>query len=40
MIDVYDYRENLDGHTSVNVMVEGTPHNILKKPESPALIIQ
>ena len=40
MIDVYDYRQDLSGHASANIMHEGLPYNILKKPESPALIIE
>jgi hypothetical protein len=39
MIDAYDYRDDLTGHTSVNTIVEGLPYNILIKPESPALVI-
>ena len=39
-VDAYDYREDLSGHTSVNVLVDGTPYNILIKPESPTLIIE
>ena len=39
MVDVYDYQTNLTGHASVNMMLDGFPYNILKKPESPALII-
>ena len=40
MIDVYDYRRDLSGHASVNALVDGTPFNVLVKPESPALIIE
>ncbi|MBU0727734.1 hypothetical protein KKA95_03545 [Patescibacteria group bacterium] len=40
MVDAYDYRTDLSGHTSANMMLEGWPYNILIKPESPALIIQ
>ena len=40
MIDTYDYREDLTGHTSVNTIVENKPYNILKNPDSPALIIE
>ncbi|MFC1734453.1 hypothetical protein ACFL6I_29495, partial [candidate division KSB1 bacterium] len=40
MIDVYDYREDLTGHTSVNAIVDGKPYNILIKPDSPTLIIE
>ena len=39
MIDVYDYRQDLSGHASSNMMHEGFPYNILIKPNSPALII-
>lgn len=40
MIDTYDYRDDLTGHTSVNTVIDGKPYNILIKPESPALIIE
>ena len=40
MLDVYDYTEDLSGHTSVNIILEDTPYNVLKKPMSPILIIQ
>ncbi len=39
-VDAYDYREDLSGHTSVNVLVDGTPYNILVKPDSPTLLIE
>ena len=39
MLDVYDYRPDLSGHFSVNMMLEGTPYNILKNPDTPVLII-
>ena len=40
MIDAYDYREDLTGHTSVNTILEDKPYNVLKNPDSPALIIE
>lgn len=40
MLDHYDYREDLTGHTSANAMIDNKPYNILIKPESPALIIE
>ena len=40
MIDVYDYREDLTGHTSVNTIIDGKPYNILIRPDSPALVIE
>ena len=40
LVDAYDYREDLSGHTSVNIIMDGKPYNILLKPESPALIVQ
>ncbi|MBU1017598.1 hypothetical protein KKA33_01060 [Patescibacteria group bacterium] len=40
MIDVYDYKDDLSGHTSANSVIEGKPYNILKRPNSPALIIE
>lgn len=39
MIEAYDHRQDLTGHTSANMMVDGTPVNILLKPQSPLLII-
>ena len=39
-INAYDYRDDLSGHSSANVIVDGQPYNILQKPESPALVIQ
>jgi len=40
MVEAYDYREDLSGHISANVMEEGLPYNILIKPESPALVVE
>jgi len=40
MLEVYDYRDDLNGHTSVNTIVDGKPYNVLIKPESPALVIE
>jgi hypothetical protein len=40
MVDFYDYKTDLSGHVSVNIMLDGTPYNVLLAPESPALIIQ
>lgn len=40
MIDAYDYRDDLSGHVSANILVDGKPFNILVKPESPALVIE
>lgn len=40
MMDVYDYREDLNGHTTVNTMLDGRPVNILKKPEMPILVLE
>ena len=39
MIDIYDYQNDLSGHASANMMMEGVPYNILKKSDSPALVI-
>ncbi len=39
VVDIYDYREDLTGHTSVNTLVDGEPYNILIKPESPAFAV-
>lgn len=38
-VDIYDYRNDLTGHSSVNMMVNDTPFNILIKPNSPALVV-
>jgi len=40
MLEVYDYRDDLNGHTSANTIVDGKPYNVLIKPESPALVIE
>ena len=40
MIEAYDYREDLTGHTSANTIIDEKPYNILIKPESPALVIE
>lgn len=40
MLDAYDYKNTIEGHMSANVLLDGIPFNILKKPESPALIIK
>jgi len=40
MIDFYDYKEDLSGHASANIVINSQPYNLLKKPVSPALIIQ
>jgi len=40
MIEAYDYKQDLSGHSSVNMMLDGTPLNILLKPESPLFVIQ
>ncbi|MFH0820446.1 MAG: hypothetical protein V1908_01595 [Candidatus Peregrinibacteria bacterium] len=40
MVSAYDYKPNLRGHVSANVMLDGRPYNVLTKPQSPALIIQ
>jgi uncharacterized protein YceK len=40
MVDFYDYKTDLSGHVSVNIMLDGVPYNVLLAPESPALIIQ
>lgn len=40
MVDAYDYQDDLSGHTSANVLVNGKPFNILLKPDSPLLIIE
>jgi hypothetical protein len=40
MVDFYDYKTDLSGHVSANIMLDGVPYNVLLAPESPALIIQ
>jgi hypothetical protein len=40
MVDAYNYQNDLGGHISANMMLDGVPYNVLIKPESPALIIQ
>ncbi len=40
MMDAYDYRSNLRGHASANVVINGQPYNVLKKPLNPLLVIQ
>ena len=35
MIDAYDYKHDLSGHVSANVMEGNTPYNILLTPVSP-----
>ncbi|MBU0705611.1 hypothetical protein KJ657_05435 [Patescibacteria group bacterium] len=39
MIEAYDYKQDLTGHTSANMMLDGAPVNILLKPQSPLLIL-
>jgi len=39
MIEAYDYKQDLMGHTSANMMKDGEPLNILLKPQSPLPII-
>jgi hypothetical protein len=40
LVDAYDYRTDLSGHCSANIVYQGTPYNILLKPSNPALVIQ
>jgi len=35
MIESYDYKQDLSGHTSVNMVDGETPYNLLLKPKSP-----
>ena len=39
MIEAYDYKQDLEGHASANIMFDGKPLNLLLKPQSPLLII-
>lgn len=38
-VDAYDYHDDLNGHSSVNTVIDGFPYNILIEPDTPALII-
>ncbi len=40
ILDAYDYQEDLSGHTSANIIVDGKPYNILIKPKSPLKVIE
>jgi hypothetical protein len=40
MIEAYDFKQDLVGHTSANMMFNEAPVNVLLKPESPLLIIK
>jgi len=40
MLEAYDYRDDLSGHTSANAIVDGKPYNVLIKPDSPALVVE
>lgn len=39
-VDVYNYKNDLSGNASVNVITEDRPFNVMQKPETPALVIQ
>ena len=39
MIEAYDFRSDLEGHTSANMMVDGAPVNILLKPPTPLVTL-
>lgn len=39
MIEAYDYKQDLQGHASANIMFDGQPLNLLLKPDAPLLII-
>ena len=39
MLDAYDYRYDLSGHVSANTILNGTPYNILQRPDSPLIVI-
>jgi len=40
MVDAYDYRNNLSGHVSANMILDDKPYNVLLKPKSPLLSIK
>ncbi len=40
MIEAYDYKHDLSGHSSVNMMNELEPVNVLLKPTTPLYILQ
>lgn len=39
MIEAYDFRQDMEGHTSANMMLDGKPVNILMEPQIPLVII-
>lgn len=39
-LEAYDYRDDLNGHTSANILIDGKVYNLLTKPDTPAVIIQ
>ncbi|PIZ70794.1 hypothetical protein COY07_06135 [Candidatus Peregrinibacteria bacterium CG_4_10_14_0_2_um_filter_43_11] len=40
MIDAYDYQPDLSGHTSVNILFNHLPYNVLAEPEIPTLVLR
>ncbi len=40
MIDTYDYKDDLKGHVSVNILKDNHPINVLIKPLSPLFILK
>lgn len=40
MISFYDYQQYLTGHTSVNMMQDNVPYNVLKQPKFPAVVVR
>lgn len=40
MIEAYDYTSDLTGHSSVNMVIDETPYNILLKPDVPLFSTQ
>ncbi|MBI5411702.1 hypothetical protein HZA43_00830 [Candidatus Peregrinibacteria bacterium] len=40
MLNFYDYQTSLTGHTSVNMLVNNVPYNVLKEPINPAVVIR
>lgn len=39
LIDAFNYQDDVTGNTSVNILVDETPYNVLLKPKSPLLVI-
>ncbi len=40
MVDVYDYKMDLSGRASANMVLDGVPYNLLMKPDVPAIVME